>query len=320
MFRLTYTRSQAFLSITALLLLSVSSASPASAQQVINGVQVFPANNVWNTKINGLPVDANSATYVNTLGPTKNFHPDWGSNPAYGIPYNLVPADMAKVNVIFDYADESDVGPYPVNKKTSLIEGNSWKKTNSGDRHVLMIDSSTKTLYELFYANAKGKKITAGSGAIFNLNSNALRPDGWTSADAAGLPIFPGLINYDEAASGVIKHALRCTTQRTNGYIWPARHLAGSQTAGWPPMGQRFRLKASFDISSFSTINKAILTCLKEYGMIVADNGSSWYVTGTSDPRWNDDELNQLKTLHGSDFEAVNESSLIVNPDSGQAQ
>lgn len=183
-----------------------------------------------------------------------------------------------------------------------------------------MIHPPTKTLYELYYTHNKGSKYTAGSGAIFHLDSNALRPDGWTSADAAGLPIYAGLVNYDEALSGVIKHALRFTCVRSNSYVWPARHLAGTQTAGYPPLGQRFRLKASFNISSFSAINKAILTALKEYGMILADHGSNWYVSGVSDPRWNDDDLNALKSLTGNDFEAVDATTLMVNPDSGQAQ
>ncbi len=297
-------------------------AGSAGAQQTIAGVDVFPANNVWNTKISGRSVDANSGTYVNSMGSGTHFHPDWGSNPAYGIPYNIV-ADGKKplrfYTMTFDYDDESDAGPYPISSKLK-IEGNSWVlKRNPGDRHVLMIHPPTKMLYETWYTTHKGSKYHAGSGAIFNLASNSLRPDGWTSSDAAGLPVFPALVNYDEAASGVIKHAFRMTCSRSLGYVWPARHLAGTQTAGWPPLGKRLRLKAGFNISSFSPINKAILTAMKEYGLFIADHGSNWYVQGTSDPRWNDDDLNALKTLTGNDFEFIDESPMIINPDSAQA-
>jgi len=290
----------------------------------VAGVDIFPANNVWNRKVNTLPLDANSDLYVNTIGRTTRFHPDWGSPAEYGIPFNIVldstnPKKPLKFfNVTFDYDDESDVGPYPVDKKLK-IEGGTWSKKNGGDRHVLMVYPPTKTLYELYYTYNKGsKKFSAGSGAIFHLDSNALRPDGWTSADAAGLPLMPALVNYDEVASGVIKHALRFTCVRSKGYIWPARHLAGTQTNGYPPLGQRFRLKQTFNINPYNQTCKVILTALKDYGMILADHGSNWYVSGTSDPRWNDDEVGQLKQLTGNDFEAVDETSLMVNPDSGQ--
>jgi|AGTN01.1.fsa_nt_gi hypothetical protein len=309
--------------VSALLLYTVfgalSSFQTCEAQQVVSGVQVFPSNNIWNKKINTLPVDANSATYVNSIGRTTKFHPDWGSPSAYGIPFNVTPSGTPFKKVTFEYFDESDAGPYPVNAKL-LIEGGTWASSNDGDRHVLMIYPPTKTLYELFYTFKGGTGFTAGGGAIFRLDQNTLRPNGWTSADAAGLPVFPGLVNYDEAASGVIKHALRFTCSRTKGYIWPARHKAGSQITGWPPMGQRFRLKANYNISSFSTTNKAILTAMKEYGMFVADNGSNWYVSGTSDSRWNDNDLNKLKVLTGNDFEAVDERSLMVSPDSAQSK
>lgn len=289
------------------------------AQQVVAGVQVFPTNNIWNRKINTLPVDSNSNLYVDTIGRTTRFHPDWGTPAAYGIPYNVIPSGAAFRKVTFDYADESDAGPYPVNNKL-LIEGGTWASSNGGDRHVLMIYPPTKTLYELYYTYKGTTGYTAGSGAIFRLDQNTLRPNGWTSADAAGLPVFPGLVNYDEATSGVIRHALRFTCSRTKGYIWPARHKAGSQITGWPPMGQRFRLKSTYNISSFSPTNKAILTALKEYGMFVADNGSNWFVSGTSDKRWNDSDLNKLKVLTGNDFEALDERSLMVSPDSAQSK
>ncbi len=292
----------------------------AVAQQVIGKCTIFPANNIWNRRIDTLPVDPNSATYVSTIGAATHFHPDVGSNISYfGIPYNIT---TGKSNVFptFDYADESDRGPYPVSNKL-LIEGGTWSSSNDGDRHVLMLNTKTNVLYELFYTFAGGKTgFHAGSGAIFALNSNALRPNGWTSADAAGLPVFAGLLNFNEVATGAVRHALRFTTRRTNGYIWPGRHKAGPQTAGYPPMGQRFRLRANFDISGYSRTNQVILTALKQYGMFVADNGSDWFLTGAPDPRWNDSDLNKLKALMGSDFEAVDERGLMVNPDSGQAR
>jgi hypothetical protein len=305
-----------------LLVCSLVVPSAAGAQQTIAGVQVFPNNNVWNTKITSRSVDSRSADYINEMVGTRHFHPDWGANPAYGIPFNIVQDGLKPLRlypVTFLYDDESDVGPYPISNKLK-IEGNNWNiRKNPGDRHVLMINPTTKVLYELFYANRKGK-YTAGSGAIFHLDSNALRPDGWTSADAAGLPIFPALVHYDEAASGVIKHALRMTAHQTKGYVWPARHFAGPQNDNdCPPLGKRFRLKASFNISSFSSINRAILTAMKEYGLFICDQGSDWYVQGASDPRWNDDDLNALKTLTGNDFEVIDETPMIVNPDSAQA-
>lgn len=308
-----------------LILCALAPGQNANAQQTIAGVEVFPANNVWNTKILNRSVDANSTTYINKMLENANnvrFHPDWGTNPAYGIPYNIVQQVGKKPlrfnNMTFDYDDESDVGPYPISSKLK-IEGDNWNlKKNGGDRHVLMIHPPTKTLYETFYTRKKGG-YAAGSGAIYHLDSNALRPDGWTSADAAGLPIFPALVNYDEAASGVIKHALRMTCRRSQGYVWPGRHLAGAQESGWPPLGKRLRLKSTFDISSFSPINKVILTAMKEYGLFIADHGSNWYVQGTSDPRWNDDELNQLKNINGSNFEFIDETPMIINPDSAQA-
>jgi hypothetical protein len=285
--------------------------APASAE-------VFPANNVWNTRIDSLPVDPNSTSYVNSLGATTNFHPDWGTDPSFGIPFNVVPINSPKANISFQYASESDPSPYPLNNKMN-IEGGTWAASNKGDRHVLIVCGSN--LYEVYSTTfVSAGNFSAGSGALFSLYSNALRPNTWTSADAAGLPIYPALVKYDEAASGSIKHAFRLTCQHTsNTYIWPARHTAGSATAGAPPFGQRFRLMASFPITGYSTVVTAILTAMKQYGMIVADLGSNWYVTGAPDPRWLDSDLDALKALQGSDFEAVNESSLIVNPDSGQA-
>jgi hypothetical protein len=223
------------------------------------------------------------------------------------------------VNVDFDYAEESDPGPYPI-PADAPIEGGDL---SSGDRHVLVLDRDACILYELYaaYPQPDGSW-EAGSGAVFDFNSNALRPAGWTSADAAGLPILPGLVRYEEVASGEIQHALRFTAPQTRqAYVWPARHFASNLTdAAYPPMGMRFRLKAGFDISGFSEEMQVILRALKKYGMILADNGSAWYLSGAPDSRWDNDFLvNELGQVKGSDFEAVDESSLMVGPDSGQA-
>ncbi len=293
--------------------------SAVKAQQVIGKCSIFPADNIWNRRIDALPLDANSGKYVSAIGASTRFHPDVGNDiKSFGIPYNLIGAGNVKPK--FDYAEESDPGPYPVTTRLQ-IEGGTWSTSNDGDRHVLVVDTEKKMLYELSYTFASSESgIHAGSGAIFSLSSNALRPNGWTSADAAGLPIFPGLLNYDEVASGSVRHALRFTCRRTNGYVWPARHKAGQQTSGYPPMGQRFRLRGSFDIRPYSRTNQVILTGLKRYGMFVADNGSDWFLNGAPDPRWNNAELEQLKNLTGSYFEAVDEHGLMVDPDSGQAK
>ena len=287
------------------------------------GCLVFPANNVWNVPVDHLPLDPNSSSYVATIGASKGVHPDFGSGlydgGPIGIPYTIVPGTQTKVRISFDYADESDPGPYPI-PPDAAIEGGSQ---STGDRHVLVLDRDNCILYETYstYPQPDGSW-RAGSGAIYNLLSNGLRPSGWTSADAAGLPILPGLVRYDEVASGEIRHALRFTAPQTRKkYIWPARHYASSLTAlNYPPMGQRFRLKASVDISRFSPDVQVILRALKTYGLILADNGSSWYLSGVPDPRWNNDALvSELRQVTGSDFEAVDESSLMVDPNSGQA-
>jgi len=300
-------------------------AAPAMAQTgpTLEGCPVFPTDNIWNTSIENLPVDPNSSAYISTIGATKGLHPDFGSGTwdggPIGIPYTVVSGTQPKVNITFDYSDESDPGPYPI-PPDAAIEGGSQ---STGDRHVLVLDRDNCLLYETWstYPQPDGSW-QAGSGAIFNLRSNALRPQGWTSSDAAGLPILPGLARYDEVASGEIRHALRFTAPQTREeFVWPARHYASSLTAlNYPPMGQRFRLKAPFDISLFSADVQVILRALKKYGMILADNGSSWYISGAPDPRWNNDSLvNELKQLTGSDFEAVDESSLMVDADSGRA-
>jgi len=274
---------------------------------------VFPADNPWHQDISKLPLNAKSSAWVKSIGSTTRLHPDFGTSWAgspIGIPYISVTTTTPKVPVSFRYKSESDKGPYPI-PKSAPIEGGS---KSTGDRHVIVVNTSTCMLYELWDAHPVngGTSWKAGSGAVFNLKSNKLRPAGWTSADAAGLPIFPGLVRYDEVSKGVIDHALRFTVAKTQaGYITPARHFASSSTnSNLPPMGARFRLKASYSCAAFSREVRVICTALKKYGMIVADNGSNWYVSGTHDSRWNDDHLGDLKKIPGSAFEAVDTGAI----------
>ena len=307
-------------SYSALLALACLAPLAAAAAPVPGtSCNVLPVDNVWNTDISTLPVHASSAAWLATMNAgTKNLHPDFGAAP-YGMPFIVVDNSHARVSVTFDYADESDPGPYPFDGQTP-IEGGAG---SGGDQHAFMINQDSCVLYELYFANWNNGAPTAGSGAIFDLNANGpLRPAGWTSADAAGLPIFPGLVRYDEVQAGAINHAIRFTTVRTDrSYLWPARHQAGNASnPNYPPMGARFRLKASYNISSYSPQAQVILTAMKHYGVILADNGSDWFFTGTEDSRWGDDVLNGLKSVPASQFEAVDESSLMLNPDSGQAR
>lgn len=302
---------------------SMRGSAMAQTAPALAGCSVFPANNVWNTRVDTLPVDVNSSAYIATIGATKGVHPDFGSGTwdggPIGIPYVVVAGSQPKVPVRFDYADESDAGPYPI-PPDAPIEGGS---ASSGDRHVLVLDRDSCTLYETYssYPQADGSW-RAGSGAIFDLRLHTLRPSGWTSADAAGLPILPGLVRYDEVAAGEIRHALRFTVPQTRrDLLWPARHYASSLTgSSYPPMGQRFRLKASVDIARFSADVQIILRALKTYGMFLADNGSAWYLSGAPDSRWDNDTLvGELAQIKGSDFEAVDESSLMADANSGMA-
>jgi hypothetical protein len=272
---------------------------------------VFPADNAWNTDVSGAPVDPRSSQYLASIGLTTGLHPDFGSFAGYGIPYTTVRAGQPMVPVSFDYADESDPGPYPI-PAGAPIEGG---PDAGGDRHVLVLDLDRHRLYELFAAYPAGAGWRAGSGAVFDLDSNAQRPAGWTSADAAGLPIFPGLVRADEVLDRkAIRHALRFTVAKTQrAYVAPARHFASSDTnPDLPPMGLRVRLKAGYDLSTFPPECQVILQALKTYGMIVADNGSSWYVSGASDPRFDDDALHQLGRVKGSDLEVVETGPLTT--------
>jgi hypothetical protein len=283
---------------------------------------VFPADNAWNQRVDALPVAAGSAETVAAIGPTKTMHADFGSGlwdgGPIGIPYVTVPGTQQRVPISFQYAGESDPGPYPI-PANAPIEGGSQ---STGDRHVLVVDRDRCRLWETFatYPNGDGTW-RAGSGATWNLSSNALRPASWTSADAAGLPILPGLVRYDELAAGSIDHAIRITLNRTdNRYVWPARHRAGAGDSTNAPMGARLRLKASFDIRAYPQAAQVVLRALKKYGAIVADNGSSWYISGVPDPGFDNDALHTLQNVHGSDFEFVDASSLMIDPDSGQAR
>lgn len=295
----------------------VASATPSSAPvssgraPTVAGCRVFPADNPWNTDISSAPVDPNSAAYLASMNASTTFlHPDFGSNPTYGIPYTSVDASQAFVPMSFSDASESDPGPYPI-PANAPVEGGPGA---TGDRHVLVVDSATCTLYEIYAAQYVGPGWSAGSGAVFNLSSDALRPDYWTSADAAGLPILAGLVRYDEAAqNGKIDHALRFTVHATQrAFIHPATHYASSSTsAALPPMGLRVRLKASFNLTGFTGASRALLVALQHYGMFVADNGSDWYISGSTDNRWNDTELDQLKTVPASAFDVVQGGPII---------
>jgi S-layer homology domain len=296
---------------------------PPATGPTLAGCPVFPADNVWNTPVDTLPVDPNSAAWIQTIGSSRGLKADFGSGlydgGPIGIPYAVVSGSQARTPVVFDYADESDAGPYPI-PPDPPIEGG---PQSSGDRHILLVDKDNCILYELYNARLENGAWAAGSGAIFALKVNGpLRPSTWTSADAAGLPIVPGLVRYDEFAAGEIKHAIRFTVPQTRrAFIWPARHYASSLTGSqYPPMGARFRLKASFDVSPFSPEVQAILRALKKYGMILADNGSAWFMSGVPDDRWNNDHLRELAQVLGSNLEAVDTSSMVVDVNSGQAR
>ncbi len=288
-----------------LALLLALSGPPAHALRLPNAPRctVFPKSSPWNKRIDTLPVARDSDAIIRSIGADGGLHPDFGSGlyqgGRIGIPFDVVTKKTPRSRVTFDYADESDKGPYPIPRGVHVESG--------GDRHALLVDRDACSLYELYALTRTARGWHAGSGAIWSLSSNRLRPAGWTSADAAGLPIFPGLARYDEVARGVIDHALRFTVERTRrAYISPARHYASDLTdPALPPMGLRVRLKASFDVSGFPKQARIVLTALKRYGMLVADNGSSWYISGAPDPRWSNDDLHTLGRVRGSDFEVV---------------
>lgn len=291
-------------------------AAATIAQPRVKGTKctVFPADNAWNQRVDQLPVASDSAALVRSIGLDASAHADFGSGrwegAPIGIPYVVVGSKTKKRRISFGYADESDRVRYPIPKNVPIEGG----RQSDGDRHVIAIDRSKCRLYELYaaYPQNGGRSWRAGSGAVWSLKSNKLRPAGWTSADAAGLPIYPGLARADEMAKGEIAHALRFTAPRTRrAYVYPARHQAGSSDdPDLPPMGARLRLKSSVDIASFPKQSRVILTALRRYGMILADNGSPWYVSGAPDSRWDNDDLHSLGRLTGADFEVVDTSSL----------
>jgi hypothetical protein len=300
--------------VAALALAGVTAAAPLPGAP---NCPVFPRWNDWNQRVDHLPVTPDSSTLIASIGLTDHLHADFGSGlwngSPIGIPVTIVNASTPRSPVSFDYADESDPGPYPIPADVR-IEGGS-------DRHAILVDRDACMLYELFaLERTQGGGWHAGSGAIWNLDSNEMRPEGWTSADAAGLPILPGLARWGEVSQGRIDHALRFTASQTRrAYIWPARHFASSSTnPALPPMGLRVRLKAGYDISRFPPQSRVVLQALKEYGMILADNGSDWYVSGVPNPGWSNDDLHSLHQVPGSAFEVV-DSSLLIEPLAGGA-
>lgn len=304
--------------------LVVTSLEPAQASPPLSSCSVFPADSYWHADVSDLPVLAQSDAYVRSIGRGATLKADFGSGlwdgGPIGIPYMREDRATRRVSVDFLYDDESDPGPYPV-RRNPKIEGG---PDSDGDRHILAVDTEDCRLYELYDAHRAGgrRHWRAGSGAIFDLDSNALRPAGWTSADAAGLPVFPGLVRYNEAHRGAIDHAIRFTAPVTRDeYVWPARHRASDDSdPALPPMGAWFRLKAGVDIGGYTGEVRAVLEALKVHGMILADNGSPWYLSGAPNGNWDNDALRALADFTGADFEAVDASCLQVGPNSGQVR
>ena len=310
----------------ALLLAAIGSglASAITSARTLAGTNcaVFPGDNYWNTRVDSLPVNKSSGQWMANMHPTSKLHPDFGPSfgaqeVPYGIPVTVV-SGGPRVPVSFDYADESDKVLYPLGKDT-LIEGGS---NADGDRHAIMVDADTCTLFETWDTRHTATGWTAGSGAVWSLNSNKLRPASWTSADAAGLPILPGLLRWEEVSSGHVDHAIRFTTDVTQkAFIWPARHQAGSTSSpAFPPMGARFRLKSGYSTAGYSAQAKVVLTAMKRYGLVLADNGSPWYFQGDADPAWPAALIAELKRIPASAFQAVDTSKLRLSPDSAKSR
>jgi hypothetical protein len=315
-----------FLAVVAALTLAVGvpatgPAALAAPSLAASGCPLFPADNVWHADVSRLPVHPRSGAYLAAMGPGAGIHADFGAGTweggPIGIPYTVVPAGQPKVPVRFAYAGESDPGPYPV-PPDAPVEGG---PDAGGDRHVLVVQAGTCRLYELFDAHREGGGWRAGSGAVFDLRANRLRPDGWTSADAAGLPILAGLVRYEEVARGRVGHAIRVTVDRSQAaHLWPARHHAGQAGASLPPMGLRLRLRAGVDIGGFPSQARVILRAMRTHGLVVADNGSSGFIGGVPDERWDNDALHQLRRVTLADFEAVDTTGLRVSPASAAAR
>lgn len=278
------------------------------------GCPMFPANNPLNQDISRAPVDPRSAEYISAIGPGGHLHPSFSSAPGYGMPYLIVGPHQPRLPVRFNLSPRSsDPGPYPIPLSAPIQGESSPGSIAPGDNHVLVLQSGTCKLYELYKARRGSGSWEAGSGAVFNLRSNKLRPDGWTSADAAGLPIFPLLARYPEARAGAIKHALRVTVPRTqDGYVHPATHFSSSDSdPSLPPMGERLRLKAGFDLSGYHGEALIVLQALKRYGLIIADEGGAWNIGGTHDAGWSDRDLKQIESVPGSAFEAVSTGPIL---------
>jgi hypothetical protein len=311
------------LAAVAVLTLAVAPAAPASGAPSLaaSGCPLFPADSVWHAPVSGLAVHPRSRAYLTAMGSGAGIHADFGSGTweggPIGIPYTVVPPGQPKVPVRFGYAAESDPGPYPI-PPDAPVEGG---PDAGGDRHVLVVQAGSCRLFELFDAHRDGVGWRAGSGAVFDLRSNRLRPAGWTSADAAGLPILAGLVRYEEVARGRIDHAIRVTVDRSQAaYLWPARHQAGQAGASLPPMGLRLRLRAGVDIGGFPSQARVILQAMRTYGLVVADNGSSGFIGGVPDERWDNDALHQLGRVTLADFEAVDTAPLRISPASAAAR
>jgi len=284
----------------------------ASAPPDAPNCPLYPDDNVWHSNIQLMPVHPMSDAWIaNMGGPSRLLHPDFGG--PYGYQLQIVDNATPTTRIAFGYADESDDVPYPFTASTPIEP--------ASDAHAFMLNRDTCVLYELFDAAWNNGRPAAGSGAVFDLKTHALRPAGWTSADAAGLPIWPGVLRYDEVARGIVDHAIRFTAQRTDrSYVWPARHQAGAaRDPNLPPMGARFRLKSSFSFEGFSPQAQVVLMAMQRYGLILADNGSNWYYQGSVDPRWSDRLISDLKRIPAGAFEAVDASSLMVDPNSGLA-
>ncbi len=297
--------------------------SLAAVRPTVGGCPVFSARNYWNTDISTLPVDSRSSAWLAKMSPTRSLHPDFGpsystTEPDYGIPVTTVVTGHPLVPVTFDYASESDRRRYPLGTDTGVEGG----LGSTGDRHTVVVDTSACRLYETWLTRTSGSRWLAGSGATWALGSNHLRTDGWTSADAAGLPILPGLLRWDEVRAGAVNHAIRFTTNATSAaHLWPARHDAGSgSVASYPPMGARFRLSASYDASALGPQAQVVVRAMKHYGLVLADNGSPWYFQGEQNAAWPDSLISDLKKVPASAFVAVDTRGMQVDPDSALAQ
>jgi hypothetical protein len=309
------------LAVAAALTLAVTAPAAGAPSLGSSGCPLFPADNVWHADVSRLPVHPRSGAYLAAMGAGAGIHADFGSGTweggPIGIPYTVVGAGQPRVPVRFGYAGESDPGPYPI-PPDAAIEGGPGA---AGDRHVLVVQAGSCRLYELFDAHREGGGWRAGSGAVWDLRSNRLRPAGWTSADAAGLPILAGLVRYEEVARGRVDHAIRVTVDRSQaGYLWPARHHAGAAGASLPPMGLRLRLRSGVDIAGFPYQARVILQAMRTHGLVVADNGSSGFIGGVPDERWDNDALHQLRRVTLADFEAVDTSGLRISPASAAAR